>query len=130
MGEKFEYKYSAPTLEEQNEINTIRNQYLPKNQTMTKIERLRYLDNKVKNIPLIWSLSFGVIGILLFGFGLTFFLEWSNYWYFGLPFGIIGILLMVPAHAIYKKLQNKYKKKYSQEIIDLSNELLNENDKN
>lgn len=126
MGEKFEYKYSAPTLDEQKEINSIRSQYLPKNETMTKLERLRYLDNKVKNIPLMWSLSLGVIGILLFGTGMTFFLEWVDYWFVGIPFSVLGLITMLPAYPVHNKLQQKYKDKYAQEILDLSNELLND----
>ena len=43
MNEKFEYKYEAPTLEERKEIDSIRQQYLPKNKTVSKMERLREL---------------------------------------------------------------------------------------
>ena len=126
MSDKFEYKYSAPTLEERKEIDSIRSQYLPKDKTMTKIERLRYLDNKVKNIPMIYGLSFGIVGTLIFGLGMTFFLEWTNLWYIGIPFGLLGLLVIILAYPIYIKVLNNYKTKYSQEIIDLSNELLNE----
>lgn len=126
MSNKFEYNYTAPTIEERKEIDRIRNQYLPHDKTMNKMERLRYLDNKVKTIPMILSLSFGVIGLLLFGTGLTFFLEWSSYWYIGIPFGIIGVVLIALAYPIYKKILTKQKSKYSAEIIELSNELLKE----
>ena len=126
MSNKFEYTYTAPTIEERKEIDRIRNQYLPHDKTMNKMERLRYLDNKVKTIPMILSLSFGVIGLLLFGTGLTFFLEWSSYWYIGIPFGIIGVVLIALAYPIYKKILTKQKSKYSAEIIELSNELLKE----
>ena len=87
---------------------------------------IKHLDNKVKTIPMILSLSFGVIGLLLFGTGLTFFLEWSSYWYIGIPFGIIGVVLIALAYPIYKKILTKQKSKYSAEIIELSNELLKE----
>ena len=128
--EKFEYKYNAPTIEERKEINSIRSQYLPKDKTMTKIDRLRYLDKKVKTLPLIYSLSFGIGGTLTFGLGLTFFLEWSNYWYWGAPISIIGIVLAIIAYPLYNKLLNKYKNKYGKEIVELSNELLNEEENN
>ena len=55
MGERFEYNYSAPTSEERQEIESIRNQYLPKNEVEIKLETLKKLDNKVKNIPLIFG---------------------------------------------------------------------------
>lgn len=128
MAEKFEYKYEAPSFKEREEINNIRRQYLPENKEMSKMDRLRYLDNKVKSIPLIWSLSFGICGTLIFGVSMTFFLEWVTYWYVGIPFGIIGIVLIIIAYPIYKSVLNKFKIKYGKEIIDLSNELLNENE--
>ena len=124
--EKFEYKYSAPTMEERREIDSIRSQYLPKDKSLTKIDQLRYLDNKVKSIPLIYSLSFGIVGILTFGLGLTFFLEWVNYWYAGIPISIVGVVLMLLAYPIFTKLTKRYKEKYGKQIIELSNELLNE----
>lgn len=126
MSEKFEYKYSAPTMKEREEIDSIRKQYLPKDKSMTKIERLRYLDNKVKSIPVIVSLCLGVVGLLFFGLGMTFFLEWVNLWFLGIPCGLIGISLMIPAYPMYCKLLKKYKEMYGEEIIKLSNELLNE----
>ena len=38
MSEKFEYKYSAPTQRERKEVDSIRSQYLPKEEVMTNIE--------------------------------------------------------------------------------------------
>ena len=123
MAEKFEYKYSAPTQDERKEIDRIRRQYQPKDQTITKMDRLRYLDNKVKTIPLILSLSVGIIGTLVFGLGLTFILEWSN-----IPLGvvlmIIGAGIMGIAYLSYSISSKKLKAKYSEEILTLSEELL------
>ena len=129
MSEKFEYKYSAPTIEERKEIDSIRRQYLPEDKTMTKIERLRRLDRKVKSIPQIWGLSLGIVGLLTFGLAMTFFLEWIAYWYIGIPCAIIGIILMSLAYPIYCKILIKLKAKHGQEIIELSNDLLNEESK-
>ena len=126
MKEKFEYKYSAPTMEERKEIDSIRNRYLPKDKTATKMDKLRYLDNKVKNVPIIYALTFGIVGILTFGLGLTFFLEWTQLWYIGIPCSLLGIVLMLIAYPIYNHLLKKYKDKYGKEILELSNELLNE----
>lgn len=126
MENKFEYKYSVPTVEERNEINSIRNQYLPKDETILEIEALRKLDSKVKNIPMIFSLTLGICGILMFGLGLTFFLEWTAFWYWGVPISLLGIVIMILDYPIYLKIGKKLKNKYGPKIIELSNKLLNE----
>lgn len=125
MSNKFEYKYSAPTQEERKEIESIRNQYLPKDEKTQKLERLRYLDNKVTNLPVAVSISLGVIGTLIFGTGMCFFLEWVNLWFIGIPFSIVGMLIIILAYPTYNKLLNKLKNKYKDEIISISNELMN-----
>lgn len=126
MSNKFEYKYEAPSLEERKEIDSIRQQYLPKDKNVSKMEELRNLHNKVKNVPMIWGISLGVVGILFFGTSMTFFLEWSALWYCGIPFAIIGTILIALAYPVYKKIEQKYKDKYGKQILELSNELLNE----
>lgn len=127
MENKFEYKYSVPTVEERDEINSIRNQYLPKDEATLKIETLRKLDNKVKNTPMIFSLTLGICGILIFGLGITFFLEWTNFWYVGIPISLLGIGIMILDYPIYLKIEKRLKDKYGPKIIELSNKLLNEN---
>lgn len=128
MEESFKYEYSAPTIEEKKLIKSIKEQYMPKDNNQKKIDLLKSLDNKVKSIPMIFGLSFGVIGVLLFGTGLTFFLEWTDLFVIGIPFSLIGTILMLLAYPIYKKVLNNFKNKYGKQIIDLSNELLNESE--
>ena len=128
MGERFEYNYSAPTSEERQEIESIRNQYLPKNEVEIKLETLKKLDNKVKNIPLVFGLTFGIVGTLMFGLGMTFFLEWSEYFYFGIPFSLFGLIMVSVTYYLYIKISNNLKDKYGKEIIKISNELLDEKD--
>lgn len=124
MSEKFEYNYSAPTQKERTEIESIRSQYLPKTEREQKFELLKSLDGKVKNIPLIWGLSLGIVGSLVFGTGMAFFLEWVDLWFVGVPFGIIGTIMMVVAYPVYTLMHKKLKEKYSEEILRLSKELI------
>ena len=126
MSKKFEYKYEAPTIEERKEIDSIRRQYLPQDKSVTKIEKLRSLDRKVKGIPQAISITIGVVGLLMFGLGMTLFLEWVDYWYIGIPCSLIGVALIAPAYIIHNKVLARLKAKYGKEIIELSNELLNE----
>lgn len=122
----FEFKYSAPTVEERREIESIRNSYIK--QEKTKLEKLRSLDNKVKNIPTITALIIGIIGILVFGLGLTMVLYW-NLLVYGCIVAIIGVIPMSLAYYAYVKVYNKLKAKYSKEILQLSEELLNDEEK-
>ena len=125
MDKKFEFKYSAPTQEERKEIEFIQNQYKEKDERMTKLDYLRKLDNKVKNIPICISLILGITGLLIFGLGMTMILEWSlMIW--GIIISIIGCVPMGFAYFAYNKLYTKYKNKYSKQILELSSELLNE----
>ena len=125
MSNQFNYKYSAPTEEERREIDSIRRQYAPKEQTESKIERLRRLDALVKNTAIIWSLCLGVIGTLIFGLGLTLILEW-NVFLWGLVAMAVGSLPIIIAYPVYKSVLKKYKNRYGEEILRLSEELLNE----
>lgn len=126
MPDKFEYKYTALNEKEKKEVENIRNQYLEQEKEISNIDRLKKLDSKVKNIPTAIALSVGIFSTLIFGIGLTFFLEWTDYMYFGIPFAIVGMLMTLMAYPIYNKVHNYMKNKYKEEILKLSNELLNE----
>ena len=126
MSNQFNFRYTAPTEEERKEIDSIRRQYAPQEKTETKLERLRRLDSLVKNTAVIWSLVFCVIGCLIFGLGLTMVLEWSILLW-GIVLMVIGSVPMAIAYPIYNKLLRKGKAKYGDEILRLSEELLNEN---
>ena len=128
MNDQFNFKYIAPTEEERKEIDSIRRQYAPQEHTESKIERLRRLDALVKNTAIIWSLVLGVLGTLIFGLGLTMILEW-NIWLCGIVLMLIGSVPMSISYPVYKFVLKKYKNRYGEEIIRLSEELLNEYDK-
>ena len=128
MSNQFNFKYTAPSQEERKEIDSIRRQYAPQEQTETKMEKLRRLDALVKNTALIWSLCLGIVGTLIFGLGLTMVLEWSV-WFWGIALMVIGSVPIAIAYPVYKLTLNKGKAKYGDEILRLSEELLNESEK-
>lgn len=125
MSNQFNFKYSAPTEEERKEIDSIRRQYIPQEKTESKIERLRRLDSLVKNTAIIFSLVLGVVGTLLFGLGLTMILEW-NIWLWGVVLMVLGAIPMAIAYPVYQRVLRKYKHRYGEEILRLSEEILNE----
>lgn len=123
----FNYTYSAPNKSERLEIEEIRNRYAPKQaQPKDDLTRLRELDAKVRRFPEILSLSLGIVGILVFGLGLTMILEWNIVaWSF--PVMFLGCLSMFMAYPVYARVLRKNKEKYADEILEISSRLLNEN---
>ena len=127
MSNQFNFKYTAPSTEERKEIDSIRRQYSPQEQGETKLEKLRRLDSLVKNTATVWGLVLGVIGTLIFGLGLTMILEW-NIWLWGIVLMVVGSIPIALAYPVYKSVLKKYKNRYGEEILRLSEELLNENE--
>ena len=127
MNKKYSYSYVAPTVEERRELEGIKNEYLDVTFKNDKLALIRKLDRKVKQLPIIIGLCLGIIGCLIFGAGLTFFLEWntvSGAYVIGGILGLVGVILMSVAYPINKKLKNALKNKYGATILSLTNELL------
>ena len=127
MNNEFKYNYTAPTQKERTMIEHIKKQYEEKSEHSKKMERLRKLDSQVKNPPAIIALVFGIVGVLIFGFGLAMILEWGILLW-GIILCVVGCIPMSLAYLIYNIIYQKQKEKYSEQILKLSSELLNENE--
>ncbi len=125
---KFKYSYSAPTKEERREIEDIRRRY-GGNKEQGSIERLRKLDSAVKNPPMILGLTLGIVGVLVFGTGLTMVLEWSLLAW-GVVVMLVGCAMMAAAYPAYNVLYAFNKKKHAEEILNLTDELLGSGSEN
>ena len=125
MSNKFRLNYEAPTEQERKEIESIRAQYMPVD---SRIARIKSLDSKIKSMPTAISISIGVIGLLLFGLGMTFFLEWVHLWYCGIFPIVVGLVLIIVAYPVYNRSSMKMRTKYQDEILSLSNEVLKEDE--
>lgn len=126
MSDKFKYNYSAPTPSQRREIEQIRNKYLVEKKEITKLSELKKIDNKVQSIKTSIALAIGIIGTLTFGTGMVFFLEWTNLWYLGIPFFIIGLIMVIANYPIYLLISNHLRNKYRDKILKLSTEILEE----
>lgn len=124
--DKFEFNYSAPTKSEREQIEDIRKNYLPKDMEENKLTKLKKLDAYVKNVPTIWGLCIGILGTLIFGLGLTMILEW-NILIYGIIVCCVGTIPMLISYPIYLKIKKHLTMRHKDEILNLSNELLNEN---
>lgn len=125
MNKQFNFRYTAPTEDERREINSIRRQYSPQEKTESKLEKLRRLDALVKNTATVVAFVMGIVGCLIFGLGMSMILEW-NIVLWGISVCIVGGVMMLIASPVYKAVLNKGKRKYGQQILSLSDELLNE----
>lgn len=125
---EFHYTYSAPTENERREIQDIRSRYEAEEPQNEKMARLRKLDAIVRNTPAAVSLAAGILGCLLFGLGMSFALEFQNY-FWGTVFSIVGFMPMLAAYPLYNYVLKRVRRKYSAEILRLSEELLNEKTK-
>lgn len=123
---KFEYTYTAPTEQERREIESIRRQYVSGNAAPEGgIERLRYLDRRVKSAPTCWGLVLGVLGLLIFGLGLSMVLQWALYLW-GVLVALVGAVPMGLAYPVYCRVLRRNKDKYGAEILRLTETLLDQ----
>ncbi len=113
---------------ETNKIENIRAGYLPKE--TTKFDELKALDKKVKRpanviayvCGSVWSLVLGTgmcLAMKVIGSGLSYAMP------LGICVGVVGIALMILNYPMHKKILAARKKKYSEQIIKLSDSLLN-----
>ena len=119
MSENFEYTYSAET---QSEIEAIRKKYLPREEQENKLEQLRKLDASVGTKALIASMALGILSALVFGVGMCCFLVWSL-WALGGLLCVVGVIGMLVAPWLYRKLVEKRKAEIAPEILRLTEEL-------
>ncbi len=116
----FTYNYSAAR---NKEVENIRRKYLPEEES--KLETLKRLDYKVQSAGMIESLCIGIIGALVFGIGVCFFLDvFAGAVWLTTLFMIIGTLLMIPAYPIYRRIAHRTKEKLTPEILRLSEEIM------
>lgn len=116
----FEYTYSAP---EQTEIQQIREKYLPRE--ITKMDRLRALDESVTKRGSAVSIIHGIIFALILGLGMSCCLVWAEKWFLpGIVIGCIGIVGVSMTYPLYTRLVKQDREKIAPEILRLSEELI------
>ena len=117
----FSYNYSAAR---NKEVESIRRKYMPREEN--KLERLKKLDMRVQMAGTIESLCFGIMGVLVFGLGMCFFLNVfaGAAWLTALLMAL-GTVIMIPAYPIYRRIARKTKTKLTPEILRLSEEIIN-----
>ena len=110
-------------------VQKIRTQYTEKQHT--QLDALKALDAKVKKPANIFAYIFGILSAIIMGCGMSLvmtdigaMLGMSNTMTLGIIIGVVGLLLAVINYPIYKGILSSRKKKYAQQIIALSDELM------
>ena len=108
--------------------NKISNQYVEK--PFTKLDRLKALDKKVKRPAKVFAYIFGTMGTLVLGTGMCMAMKViGDLMAPGILVGCAGILIVSLNYTIYKAILKMRKKKYSREVLELSDSILAEENK-
>lgn len=112
------------TMTENKTVERIRGDYLPAERT--KLDELKALDRKVKRPAEIFAYTFGVVGSLVLGTGMCLAMKViGNMMPLGIGVGLVGIALVTVNYFLYKKILKSRKQKYANEILKLTDDLLN-----
>lgn len=113
-------------------VQKIRTQYTEKENT--QLDALKELDKKVKRPANVFAYIFGSISAIIMGSGMSLVMTdvgtiigIKNPMFPGIIIGIAGMILALLNYPIYKKILNSRKKKYADEIIKLSDNIMNNN---
>ena len=121
----FEYTYSA---RQQQEVEQIRSLYLPKAED--KMEQLRKLHSIPTKKAQTVSLSVGIIGALIMGFGMSLCMTdlgamlGSLAMILGIAVGLAGLVLAALAYPLYSRTLKKERALIAAKILQLTDELL------
>ena len=112
----------------------IRTQYMEKEEKSTDLDKLKALDSKVKRPANIFGYTFGTISARIMGSGMSLVmtdigekLGLGDMMVPGIVIGVVGMIMALVNYPIYKKLLGTRKQKYSKEIIELSEKIIENN---
>lgn len=112
-------------------VQKIRTQYTEKEHT--NLDELKKLDSKVKKPANIFAYVFGIIGAIVMGGGMSLVMTdigetvgISEPMPIGIVIGVIGMLIAIMNYPIYKNILASRRKKYADQIVELSDKIMNE----
>lgn len=112
-------------------VQKIRTQYMEKDSTEKDLSLLRELDAEVKRPANVFGYTFGSIGAIIMGSGMSLVMTdigaqigVSNAMPLGIVVGIIGMFMAIINYPIYKSILSSRKEKYADRILSLSEKLM------
>lgn len=110
-------------------IEKIRTQYTEKE--YTDIDELKALDAKVKRPANVFAYTFGSIGAIVMGSGMSLVMTdiaetvgITNPMIWGIVIGIAGMIMAIANYPIYKGILSARRKKYADKIIAISERIV------
>ena len=110
-------------------VEKIRSQYTES--THTDLDALKALDAKVKRGPRVFGYLYGSVGAIVMGAGMSLvmteigtILGLGETLIPGIAVGVAGLAISCTTYPIYKKLLNGRKKKYTAQILKLSERIM------
>ena len=112
-------------------VQKIRSQYTEKEST--ELDALRELDAKVKRPANVFSYVFGSISAIIMGAGMSLVMTdigatigIADPMIPGIAIGIVGMLMAIINYPIYRGILKRRKDAYKDEILALSNRIINQ----
>ena len=109
-------------------VEKIRSQYIE--QKHTELDALKALDTKVKRGANVFGYTYGSIGAVIMGAGMSLVMTdiGANIGLTatlipGVAVGVVGMGMVLSTYPIYKKILNARKKKYAHQIMELSDRI-------
>lgn len=110
-------------------VQKIRTQYTEKEHT--QLDELKALDSKVKRPANVFAYVFGSISAVIMGTGMSLVMTElgkiigiGDALVPGIIIGVIGMAMALINYPLYKKMLNKRKNKYADEILKLSQKIM------
>ena len=110
-------------------VEKIRSQYTEPQHT--DLDALKALDAKVKRPANIFGYTYGSIGAIVMGAGMSLVMTdigsvfgMDDALIPGIAVGVVGLAMSCTTYPIYRKILNSRKKKYAQQIMDLSERVM------
>ena len=111
---------------ERNYVESVRKAYSPEGKEDDRYVELRKLEKKIKRPIEILGFFLGIVGVLLFGFGLCICLGAVEIDIaIGIVLGLVGLAVVIVNYPLGRHLLERRKKRYAKEVLDLTDSLLN-----
>ena len=110
-------------------VQNIRAQYAETE--MTELDALKALDAKVRKPANVFACIYGSLGAIVMGAGMSLVMTeigeiigLASSLIPGIAVGIVGLVMVCTTYPIHRKILNARKKKYAQQILELSERIM------